>query len=780
MTPSSPTMGNQIHPLWRVRLAAALRTAFACTIVGCTTFYSPKPIRNFLTYPSFSYMTTILIVSDATLGQTLMSLWHVLYATCQVMATSVPALWLIGPARFTNEVATGAVAVSVFMVALPGSTHLMTKRIAFGQFVNVYVGTVVQGAGTNIVLHPTEVAASTALGALASVLAMMFPYPRLAYNEVKKSWRLYAENASKRLSLFVEAISAEDNRVAVDSISQGKSLSKAAAKLLQSINHNLQEGMLWERPDIKFLRPNHRDLGLRLQEMEIPIRGMEMALSSSSSFPPGMIDEGLRDHLRNSQLQISLKLQSKYSVPSEATTVPEGEREVLDKPLLTNKTTTTTHQDLPALFFLYCMELLLGDLPIARSPGNNPNCKGKTGDSQTQAQCICKRVWRSISPSLPNFIFALKCSIALGFAVLLGLIYNKRQGYWSGLTIAISFVTGRQATFTVANARAQGTAMGSVYGIICFYLFHSVSELRLLAILPWVVFTHFLRHSKMYGQAGGISAAIGALLILGREHYGQPSGFAIARLAEACIGLICFTVVEVLFYPMRAATLAKNQFAQSLGALRDCVQDINLCVPASTGLREKHKKLKSHVNKLENFIEEAKTEPNFWFLPFEGDCYGRILESMLKMADLLPFVAHNADFISQKSGGASLELKQHSNTDLQHLKEKIGNSLKCLEQLTSMKSVAAFDTEAQSVYDSEMGVSPNPFMILGTYDDHAEATVSTFVQHIQEAVVRVRNGDDEVKDVTQMVLCLSSLAFCILSLSEETMKIKEEVRKLVK
>ncbi|XP_050379467.1 uncharacterized protein LOC126796782 [Argentina anserina] len=773
-------MGSQIHPLWRVRLAAALRTALACTIVGCTTLYIPKPIRSFLTYPSFSYMTTILIVSDATLGQTLMSCWHVLYATCQVMACSVMALRLIGPARFTNEVAAAAVAVSVFVVALPGSTHLMSKRIAFGQFVNVYVGTVVYGASTKIVMHPTQVAASTALGALASVLAMMIPYPRLAYYEVKKSWRLYNENASQRLSRFVDAISAEDNRVALESISQGKSLSKAAAKLLPSINQNL-EGMLWERPDIKFLRPNHRDLGHRLQEMEIPIRGMEMALSSCSSFPVDMIDEGLRDHLRNSQLQVSLKLlQSKYSMPSEAATVPESKRETFDKPLWTNKTTTTTHQDLPALFFLYCMELLLGDLPIARHPGKNPNCKGKIGDSQTQPECICKRVWRSIMPTYSNFIFALKCSIALGLAVLLGLIYNKKQGYWSGLTIAISFVTGRQPTFTVANARTQGTAMGSVYGIICMFLFQRVDELRLLPLIPWIVFTHFLRDSRMYGQAGGISAAIGALLILGREHYGPPSDFAIARLAEACIGLICFTLVEVLFYPMRAATLAKNQLSQSLGALRACVQDISLSVPASTGLTEKHRTLKSHVNKLQNFIQEAKAEPNFWFLPFEGDCYNRILGSMSKMADLLPFAAHNVDFISQKSEGASQELKQHSDTDLKLLKEKIGNSLKCIEHVSSMKSLAAFDTEAQSVCDSEMGISPNPFMILGTCDDEAEATVSNFLQHLQEVVVRLRNSDDEVKDVSQMVLCLGSLGFCIRSLSEETMKIKEEVRKLIK
>lgn len=107
------------------------------------------------------------------------------YATCQVMASSVLALWLLGPARFTNEVAAAAVALNVFVVALPGSTHLMSKRIAFGQIVNVYVGTVILGPhDSGIVMHPTHVAASTALGALASVIAVTFPYPRLAYYEV--------------------------------------------------------------------------------------------------------------------------------------------------------------------------------------------------------------------------------------------------------------------------------------------------------------------------------------------------------------------------------------------------------------------------------------------------------------------------------------------------------------------------------------------------------------------------------------------------------------------
>ncbi|CAB4284474.1 unnamed protein product [Prunus armeniaca] len=784
---ASTTMGDyQTQSSWRPRLGSALRTALACTIVGCTTLYGPPHLRKYLTYPSFSYMTTILIVPDAKLGDVLRSCWHVMYATVQVMVPSVLTLWLVGPKNFDILLAAVAVAVSAFVVALPESTHLMSKRIAFGQLVNVYVGTVVHGAQTGVVMHPLGVAASTALGALASVLALLFPYPRLAYFEVKKSWRMYAENASQRLTHFVEAVSAQDKRGALEFISQEQSLSKAAAKLHQSISNNLV-GMVWERPQMKFLKPNYMKLGEQLQETEIPLRGMEIALSSCSSFPLNLIDEELRGHLQRSEVQISLRLlQSRYSMPSDATTAPETNTEILDSALWIGKPTTTNHDNMAASFFLYCMELLLENQPIARNPGNslksNPN--QEPSGAQNQAHCNFKRVWKNIMPSLRSLVFALKCSLALGLAVLFGLIYNKENGYWAGLTIAIGFVTGRQATFTVTNARAQGTAMGSVYGVIWLFLFQGIEHFRLLPLIPWIFFTHFLRHSRMYGQAGGISAAIGALLILGRENYGPPSEFAIARMTEACIGLICFVLVESLFYPMRAVTLARNELSKSMGALRDCIKDINLCVPASAGLREKQRKLKSHLKKLENFLQEAETEPNFWFLPFKGASYSKVLGSLSKMADLLLFVACETEFLSQvtqKLGGASEELRQHMNADLELLKEKINSSLKCLEEVTSIKSVAAFETEAQHDYhDSELGKPANPFRILGEGDEEVEIIVSILLQHFEEVADNAHNSDSEEKRKSQMVLCLASLGFCIRILTSETMEMEKQVRKLVK
>lgn len=170
--------------LLRLRLGSAFRTVLACTIVGCTTLYGPEPLRGLLTFPAFSYVTTILIVSDATLGDALRGCWHVICATIQVILPSMLSLWLIGTSRFNPGLAAMAVALSSFLIALPDSTHLMAKRIAFGQTVIVYVGAVIHGKETGIIKHPIHVATSTALGAFASVLAMLFPYPHLAYREV--------------------------------------------------------------------------------------------------------------------------------------------------------------------------------------------------------------------------------------------------------------------------------------------------------------------------------------------------------------------------------------------------------------------------------------------------------------------------------------------------------------------------------------------------------------------------------------------------------------------
>ncbi|KAA8518886.1 hypothetical protein F0562_016340 [Nyssa sinensis] len=789
---------DRAREVWRMRLGSAFRTALACTIVGCINHYGPSPLRSQVPFEAFSYVTAILIVSDATLGHTLSGCWHAICATVLVVPPSVLSLWVIGPGRFSAIVAALAVALSSFVVALPESTHMTSKRIAFGQIVIVYVGAVIHGERTGVVMHPIHVAASTALGALASILALLLPYPRLACCEVRKLCPLYAKNASERISLFVKAFSGQHNPTAAETIYQAKPFAETGAKLLQSIKE-MQEGALWEKPRIRLLKPDKP--GDRLQGMEQLVRGMEIALTSCPTFPVCIYNQELGDLLQKMEAQISLKLeQANCFLPFNATTAPEMKVELLDKFLQPLKTIFPTHKDLPTYFFLYCIKLLQDDLNITQNTesilDNSQKHKiEESRDSQEQAKNSFIRICSSwcMRPRNEALVFAFKCSLSLGLAVLFGLLFNKENGYWSGLTIAISFAAGGQATFTFANARAQGTAIGSVYGVLGCFVFKKISEIRFLPLLPWIIFTSFLRHSRMYGQAGGISAVIGALLILGRQNYGDPDEFAIARLAEAFIGLFCFIMVELLLQPIRAVTLAKSQLSQSLGTLQECIGEIVLDssqndIPALIfpSLREKQKKLKTHVEELEKFTRLADLEPNFWFLPFRIACYRKLLGSLSMMVDLLHFMTYRMEFpleASQRCQLAWRELQEHMSSDLDIFQKNVGYSLKRLEKITLIKSFAVFEEEMRKkkpCRDLELGKSSDANVcILSTFEEEIEKILSSFLQHLEEVTnkIEAKEGKDESK--SQIVLCLSALGFCIGGLMRGTREIEKGIKELI-
>ena len=419
-----------------------------------------------------------------------------------------------------------------------------------------------------------------------------------------------------------------------------------------------------------------------------------MALSSFTSFPIAIADDELRVALQKVNVNTILGLGPEQPKCPQ----PSSKGNFLDKPLQALKTISPAYAVPSTFFFLSCMQLLQDGSPYPQNtePKSDTGHKSNTKESRKPATYSFKMIWSNwnMSPASGSLVFAFKCSLSLGLAVLVGLMYNKENTYWSGLTIAISFATGRQAIFTLANARAQGTAMGSVFGLLGCFVSQSSMVIRFLLLLPWIIFTSFLMHSRMYGQAGGISAVIGALLILGRKNYGKSSEFAIARITEAFIRLSCFIMVETLLRPRRAATLAKVQLSQSLATLQECTKDMVVCVGQTNkpdsilqAMRAKQDKLKMNIKELNKFIEEAKLEPNFWFLPFPGACCSKLWESLSKMEDLLLFVAHNIDFLLQASQRYEVywkEVQENINSDLELFNEIVASSLKYLEKITSI------------------------------------------------------------------------------------------------
>ncbi|KAK6126153.1 hypothetical protein DH2020_040131 [Rehmannia glutinosa] len=741
--------------MWCMRLSSALRTALACAIVGGTTLYGPKFIVNEIKFAAFSYLTAVLIVSDASLGDTLRGCWHAFCATAQVVPLGMLVRWIIAPtAGVPVSVMAVVVAVVTFLVALPECTHLTAKRIAFGQI--VLVCTDVVSGGTSVgVMHPVYVAASTALGALASVLALLVPYPDLACYKVRKLCRVYADNASMRISIYLRAFTAPDNHTKMELISQAKPLAETGAKLLESIRI-LQEGMKWERPWRLYLKPDLEGPEERLQRMELQMRGMEYSLYSSLSFPTQEIidQEQLSNVLKNVSFQLEQKIEQVRCFSPFSETKTDSKENIS----LLLQTMFPTLKQGWVLFYFSCIDMLLND-----STDSCATLQTERGKTEFNIFRTCK-TWIMKLTSKGRLEFAFKCSLSLSLAVLFGLIFDKENGCWAGLTIAISFVTGRQAVFTIANTRAQGTAIGSVYGVIISFLFHR-EELKLLALLPWIIFTSFLRYSKMYGQTGGVSAAIGALLILGRKNYGAPNEFAIARLAEVFIGLSAFIMVELLLQPVRAATLAKNHLCKTMSSLQNCIKETGICsvdknkiVLKFIELRDKQRNLHSLVCELKIFVADAELEPDFWYLPFRTSSYQKLVGSLSNIADMLYFITYNFEVLSELSEPSTecKELHEQMNSELELFRETLSSSRVYLETANSTESLAdSRDRMDETFRDLEEGKLQNADELNVSTSEHKEAEQTT------------EENEDKKRLRERIMQCLGATRFCINSLMKE-------------
>ncbi|KAL3536385.1 hypothetical protein ACH5RR_004846 [Cinchona calisaya] len=788
---AATTVKGRCRTMWRMKLHSSFRAALACTIVGCTTLYGPAYLTRQITFPAFSYATAILIVSDANLGDTIRGCWHALYATIQVLPISILGLKVIGPARFTPGIAAGLVALTSFLVALPNSTHVMSKRIGFGQLVIVCVDAVIHGKQySGVMVQPVHVASSTALGAISAFLALLLPYPLLAYYEVRKLNRLYIENAKERINLYLNASIAENQITAMELISQAKPLAAIGHKLLSTITL-MQEGILWEMPWLRFLKPHFVSPGDRLEGMETLMKGMEIALNFCPLKPSGLATQELTDTIMSLSVQIGQKLeQASCFLPFNSTTVPEP-RGCLDKLILPSCNTilSDNNNDLSAFFFSSCLDQFLNDSTTRQEP--KPNSESHTnerGELRYPQEYARKETCRRWISNLWNerLLIASKYSLSLGLAVLIGLIFNKENGYWAGLAIAISFATERQAIFTVANARAQGTAIGSVYGVLGSFVFKKVAQIRFVALIPWIIFTSFLRHSRMYGQAGGISAVIGALLILGRKNYGTPDEFAIARLTEAIIGLCCFILVELLLQPTRASTLVKRQLYLSLGTIEECITQLIIYSAASMDLqafKEKQQHLKSHVQEFENFIEQAELEPNFWFFPFRNTSYWKLHDSLSNMTNLLQCMAYSLEFllqIPQNNCAAWKELQECIHHDLEFSKDILCSSLRCLEKMNSLIVAPELD-QGKIFHDLEKRnfTSEDASSILITGDHQVGKIRHYTLQQSRKGVDDITENEDKEGLGQKMIIAYCSLCFCINCFRRETTETKRVIKEVI-
>ncbi|KAM3274255.1 hypothetical protein ACQJBY_043423 [Aegilops geniculata] len=818
---------------WRPSLASGLRAALACTIVGVVSVYAPPPLKRHLTFPAFSYVVTVIIVTDATVGTALRATASALHATVMGAVPSVLALWLAHRTGAAESVlATSAVvALSTFAVALPESPGPVAKRIALGQIIIIYVAKFRRGDRTShelVLEHPANVVLCTALGVAAALLAVLLPCPRLATREVEDKSRAYMETAAERVRVLVDAflLTANDTACVDDGqetaaasgrrrrwcmaacMSQANRLASASAALLRrmaAVKGDLQ----WERVPAVLRRWMPQQAVVDHGRIEMPIKGMEIALTSTAiAGTSPMICSSWLEHMRD-QIRLSmLTTHRHHHCSSTATTSVAMTKTTINKqsPLMLATDTMTTllperHEELSPFLFLFSMHLLRrGTLQQLASSHpdqtKNTTCKvtpaataadestddddfylseeeeeegahassgeeedqlqeheapNKTGDKNScknKKQEKKKSVWLRWGLEWERVMTAAKCAVSLGLAVLLGLLFNNDHGFWSGLIVATTMTAGRDSTWAVAIARAHGTAIGSVYGVLGCLLSQQphLMELRFLALLPWIVLATFLKRSRAYGPAGGVAAALSGIIIVGRRYDEAPMAFTITRLVETFIGLSCTVATDLVFQrKARPTARAGAQLHRCIAALRECV--VGLAPTSSAKQQQQHKTLLEQVALLKKYAAEAGSEPNFlWLAPFPTSCYDKVHGSLSRIAQLIGLYQHARAILIDTAGGS-----RQLGTDMKRFHSALSASLEALLE-------EDVDLEAgKGIFCEDMAV------------------VKSFLGHAREALTQQQQEEEEEQ---LAAVCLGSIGFCMGEMMKEAQQLEAHMLNL--
>ncbi|CAN6171607.1 unnamed protein product [Urochloa humidicola] len=812
---------------WRSSVASGLRAALACTIVGLVSLYAPLAVRRHITFPAFSYVVTVIIVTDATLGTALRGAVSAVHATLMGAAPSVLALWLAHRTRAAQSVlsTTAVVALTTFSVALPESVGPVAKRIALGQIIIIYVARFQQGEGFAPSVHPCNVVACTALGVAAALLAVLLPWPRLATREARDKGRVYKALAAERVRVMVDAcaiiiIGSSSAAVALCSrqrrrqmaacMSEAKRLAAASTALLQHINA-IKEDVLWER-GCGSAAASDDDISM----LELPLTGMQIALSSMM-----MIDDGdkLRlireEHRHAGDIMTTMRDQIRLALltaPNKETTA--GLRSS-NPPRFLCLPSQLQHKLGPLwlfLFSLYQLRAAAEGLLVANANVNKKIAPAATPTAQqesstddepsplqvetTAAADGQEKKTASHHPAAAaaaattktngkgrKLVAAAKCGFSLGLAVLLGLLFSNDHGFWSGLIVATTIAADRDSTWAVAAACAHGTALGSVYAVVgCLLISQQrllIMDLRFVALLPWMVLATLLKRSRAYGPAGGVAAALSGIIIMGRRYDEPPMAFTVSRLVETFIGIACAVMADIIFQPgARPSVKAREQLtrciATTLAACCAADDDASASGPSQSQLIHNNNK---GLTLLRRHAAEAASEPSYlWLPPFPAACYDNIQGSLDRMAQLL-HLYHQARMAMVDDDDMAIQWRRFSivlvSTSLRH----------CLRMLQAPSmSMTTSSPDHPHHQDLEAGTC----CCCKEEEDHHQAmttpdeVVGAFLAHARE-VLDIGDGDDQTQEAEDgeeralLACCLGSMGLCMREIIREAQRLEAHI-----
>jgi len=379
-----------------------------------------------------------------------------------------------------------------------------------------------------------------------------------------------------------------------------------------------------------------------------------------------------------------------------------------------------------------------------------------------------------------------KCGFSLGLAVLLGLLFSNDHGFWSGLIVATTITTARESTWAVAAARAHGTALGSVYGALGCSLLMS-QELRLLALLPWMVVATFLKRSRAYGPAGGVAAALSGVIIMGRRYDEPAMAFTVARLVETFIGIACALLADIIFHP---GARPREQLTRCIAAALAAAAADDSSQSQSQLMM---KSLQQQLALLTRHAAEAGSEPSFlWLPPFPAACYDKIQGSLGRMAQLLRLY-HQARMAVGDDDDDLMMFQQQRRLFSSLVSSSLGYCLRMLQAPPDdaaiiMSSSLDHHQDEANKDDLEAGNNHANTCLCCCKEENTrtpEEVVSSFLAHAREAAASLELDDDGGGDVAHaekgedrgllVFSCLASMGLCMGEIIREAQRLEANI-----
>ncbi|KAJ7524377.1 hypothetical protein O6H91_17G002200 [Diphasiastrum complanatum] len=856
---------TNVDAFWRGRLIAALKTGLACFMTGIL-LQEGKRCIDWLAFPVFSFVITVTVVGESTLGRGLHDAMRVLVGTIQSTVMAIVVMKLLYPHKLSVAASVSCIAISSFLIMYPKATHTLSKRVALAQTAIIYMSAYLQQDQMNGLIFPLRLATTTMMGTTIGTISILLPIPpRLAYYEIKQHTKRAAHTVAETFKIMIDAFCCEDPARFTSLILQAKSLSKSGSSTLASLKDH-QADIAWELNCFRSMS-SIKLFAQGVGNLKLPLVGMEMAFQSGNISQSSDI---VRNMLQDSLLQLSgwstlaLRLagadqnSKSLNTQSQKQIILEEGRELMDsfdeslriarqkisffgqdenlddlfEELLWRKShlyskagnrkvytniSGNFQSQIAAMFFLYSMKMFLLETmaiideskpKISQISNEQPpssryvdivgkcgagfaadkhhtyqhylsspeyavfpceNCqenlskaqymKRSKHDKQRKNQIFydtnCSRAtygWLpkalQFSPSIDQFTIAVKVSIAMAAGAFLGVTYDTDHSHWADITIAMGIGNYQKGSIRISNMRLQGTVCGSIYGYLFALITRQVPGLCLAAMIPWVILTSFLRKSKMYGYSGSVSAVVAAMILLGKRHEGSLEQFAMIRMTEAFLGLSCFVLTEILFWPRRAAVLLEKELAHSLLDLQNFSEQVfatkrkrlcQKCYKATVkDLKEKTGLLHRGISRQNALINEAKLEPEFWYGHFQGNVYSKMAEIQCRMVDLLQVLI-----------SCSLDLKIAGNSSeeaaIKNFIRRLNDPIKALED----DCIATFEFlhEVLELKQQKKAIKSNEPSVIGSRKEHNEDVDNQDRNGVTKVGVFIAKGMNVIKSI---------------------------------